>query len=52
MPTFRVMTYNAHSCVGTDGKLSPERIAQVIASADPDVVALQELDVLQSRSGA
>jgi len=45
------MTYNVHSCVGTDGKLSPERIAQVIAGADVDVVALQELDVRQSRSG-
>jgi endonuclease/exonuclease/phosphatase family metal-dependent hydrolase len=50
VPTFRVMTYNAHSCVGTDGKLSPGRIAEVIARADPDVVALQELDTGQSRS--
>jgi len=50
VPTFRVMTYNAHSCVGTDGKLSPARIAEVIARADPDVVALQELDAGQSRS--
>lgn len=52
MPTFRVMTYNAHSCVGTDGKLSPARIAEVIARADPDVVALQELDAGQSRSAS
>lgn len=51
MPTFRVMTYNVHSCVGTDGKLAPERIAEVIASAGVDVVALQEVDVLQSRTG-
>jgi len=50
VPTFRVMTYNVHSCVGTDGKLSPARIAEVIARADVDVVALQELDVRQSRS--
>lgn len=40
----RVLTYNVHSCVGTDGKLSIERVARVIAAADPDVVALQELD--------
>ena len=52
MPTFRVMTYNAHSCVGTDGKLSPGRIAEVIARANPDVVALQELDAGQSRSAS
>lgn len=50
MSSFRVMTYNVHSCVGTDGKLQPERIAEVIARANPDVVALQELDVHQSRS--
>ena len=50
MPTFRVMTYNAHSCVGTDGKLEPGRIAEVIARAEPDLVALQELDVGQTRT--
>jgi endonuclease/exonuclease/phosphatase family metal-dependent hydrolase len=51
MTPFRVMTYNVHSCVGTDGKLDVQRIAEVIARAEPDVVALQELDVCQSRSG-
>lgn len=51
MTPFRVMTYNVHSCVGTDGKLDAQRIADVIARANPDVVALQELDVCQSRSG-
>lgn len=51
MPSFRVMTYNVHSCVGTDGKHSPDRIAEVIARSSPDVVALQELDVGQTRSG-
>jgi len=50
VPTFRVMTYNAHSCVGTDGKLEPGRIAEVIARAEPDLVALQELDVGQTRT--
>ena len=51
MTSFRVMTYNVHSCVGTDGKLDPQRIADVIARAHADVVALQELDVCQARSG-
>ena len=47
----RVMTYNVHSCVGMDGRLSPERIARVIAQHEPDVVALQELDVGRARTG-
>jgi endonuclease/exonuclease/phosphatase family metal-dependent hydrolase len=34
-----------------DGKLSPERIARVIAEHAPDIVALQELDVGRARSG-
>jgi hypothetical protein len=49
--TIRIVTYNVHSCVGMDGVLSPERIARVIARHDPDVVALQELDVGRPRSG-
>ncbi len=47
----RVLTYNVHSCVGLDGRLSPERIARVIARHDPDVVALQEVDVGRARTG-
>jgi endonuclease/exonuclease/phosphatase family metal-dependent hydrolase len=50
-PHLRLMTYNVHGCIGMDGKLSPERIARVIAEHAPDVVALQELDVGRSRSG-
>lgn len=48
--TLRVVTYNVHSCVGADGKISPLRIARVIAQCDPDVVALQELDVRRKRT--
>lgn len=48
--TLRVMTYNVHSCIGMDGKLSPERIARVIARRQPDIVALQELDVGRMRT--
>jgi endonuclease/exonuclease/phosphatase family metal-dependent hydrolase/glycosyltransferase involved in cell wall biosynthesis len=51
--TIRIMTYNVHSCVGRDGKLSPERIARVIRRHEPDIVALQELDMGRKRtSGA
>jgi endonuclease/exonuclease/phosphatase family metal-dependent hydrolase len=46
----RVLTYNVHSCIGLDGKVSPERIARVIAEHEPDVVALQELDVARRRT--
>src|SRR5215204_6162405 len=49
--SFRVMTYNVHRCRGLDRAWSPERIAAVIASCHPDVVALQELDVGRARSG-
>ncbi len=48
----RIMTYNVHSCIGMDGKISPERIARVIARYEPDIVALQELDVKKSRTGS
>lgn len=41
---FSVMTYNVHSCIGTDGQISPLRIAEVIDHCNPDIVALQELD--------
>lgn len=49
--TLRVMTYNVHSCLGLDGKYSPRRVARIIARYQPDVVALQELDVTRRRSG-
>jgi endonuclease/exonuclease/phosphatase family metal-dependent hydrolase len=47
----RIMTYNVHRCLGLDRKLSPQRVAEVIASCHPDIVALQELDVGRLRSG-
>jgi endonuclease/exonuclease/phosphatase family metal-dependent hydrolase len=52
MPSlFTVMTYNVHSCIGSDGLSSPLRIASVIAEREPDIVALQELDRGLERSG-
>ncbi len=48
--TLTVMTYNVHGCVGMDGKLSVDRIARIIARHNPDIVALQELDVGRLRS--
>ena len=46
----RVLTYNTHSCHGMDGRVSPRRIARVIAARAPDIVALQELDLGRRRS--
>ncbi len=48
----RIMTYNVHRCVGADGRAEPQRIAEVIASCEPDIVALQELDVGRIRTGS
>lgn len=39
----RIATYNIHGAVGTDGKRSAARIAQVITALKADVVALQEV---------
>ena len=47
----RIMTYNVHRCRGTDRRLSPDRIAEVIARCRPDIVALQELDIGRARTG-
>lgn len=47
----KLLTYNVHSCIGTDRRLAPERIAAVIAAEQPDIIGLQELDVGRKRSG-
>jgi endonuclease/exonuclease/phosphatase family metal-dependent hydrolase len=46
----RVLSYNIHHGEGVDGKLDLDRIARVIRSVDPDVVALQEVDRAVPRS--
>jgi len=48
----RLMTYNVHGCAGMDGRVSPRRIARVIAAQGPDLVALQEIDLGRRRSRA
>lgn len=47
----RIVTYNVHRCVGNDRKLDVRRVADVLARLEPDVVALQELDVGRARTG-
>ena len=46
----RILSYNVHRCLGIDGQLSPARIAEVIASCEADIVALQEIDVKRART--
>jgi endonuclease/exonuclease/phosphatase family metal-dependent hydrolase len=45
-----IMSYNIHNAIGMDGKCDYARIAAVITTAAPDVVALQELDSMTHRS--
>jgi endonuclease/exonuclease/phosphatase family metal-dependent hydrolase len=47
----RVLCYNIHHGEGVDRRLDLERIANVIRSVDPHVVALQEVDQNTRRTG-
>jgi endonuclease/exonuclease/phosphatase family metal-dependent hydrolase len=46
----RVLTYNIHHGEGMDGKFDLPRIAELIKSISPDVVALQEVDQNTARA--
>jgi endonuclease/exonuclease/phosphatase family metal-dependent hydrolase len=48
----RLMTYNVHGCAGMDGRTSPRRVARVIRGENPDIIALQEVDLGRRRSRA
>ena len=48
----RILTYNIHHGEGVDRQLNLERIAEVIRSVDPDLVALQEVDKNFMRPGS
>jgi endonuclease/exonuclease/phosphatase family metal-dependent hydrolase len=48
----RVATYNVHKCRGLDGKVRPDRIAEVLRQADANVIALQEIFGDSSPEGA
>ncbi|MCA9286132.1 MAG: endonuclease/exonuclease/phosphatase family protein, partial [Phycisphaerales bacterium] len=40
----RLVTWNIHSCVGTDGAYDPGRTAEVLRGLDADIIGLQEVD--------
>lgn len=42
--TIRVMTWNIHGGMGPDGRHDLDRILTLVRNADPDVLALQEID--------
>ncbi|MEX2124173.1 MAG: endonuclease/exonuclease/phosphatase family protein [Woeseia sp.] len=42
--TIRVLTWNVHSCIGTDRRFDPERVKDTIHALEPDIAALQEVD--------
>ena len=48
--TIRVLTYNIHHGEGRDGELDLPRLGRVISSVQPDLVALQEVDVGTART--
>ncbi len=48
--TIKVLSYNIHHGEGLDGEFDLPRIAAVIKKLDPDIVALQEVDVRTQRS--
>ena len=41
--SLRIATYNIHRCRGLDRRTDPSRIAEVVASLEADIIALQEV---------
>ena len=50
MPSLSVLSYNIHHGEGMDGEIDLGRIAAVIRSVNPDLVALQEVDQRTERT--
>lgn len=47
----RIVTYNIHKCIGgLDRRYDPQRTAEALATTEPDVVLLQEVDDGAKRS--
>ena len=41
----KILSYNIHSCVGTDGLYSLDRVATIIGEGEAHIVCLQEVEV-------
>jgi endonuclease/exonuclease/phosphatase family metal-dependent hydrolase len=48
--TVKILSYNVKNCIGMDGVVNYQRVADVIKRVDPEIVALQELDSATQRS--
>ena len=46
----RVLSYNIHKAIGVDFKFRPERIIEILAHHNADLVLLQEVDRHAARS--
>lgn len=46
----RVLTYNIHRAIGVDRRFRPERVVEIIANYNADIVLLQEVDEGAPRS--
>lgn len=49
--TIRVLAYNIHHAEGMDSVVDLRRLARLIADAEPDLVAVQEVDSVVDRTG-
>lgn len=49
--TTRVMSYNIRNCIGMDGKMDIDRLADVLNKSEANVIGLQELDSMANRTG-
>jgi len=49
MDEVTIVSYNCHSCVGSDGHYSVDRISNLLRSQNPDIVCLQEIEVNHTR---
>ncbi len=47
---FRLLTYNIHRAIGLDRRFAPERIVEILAHHNADIVLLQEVDQHAPRS--
>lgn len=45
----KIVSYNIHSCVGSDGIVSVDRISRVLSTEDPGIICLQEIESNRSR---
>ncbi|NDV59068.1 endonuclease/exonuclease/phosphatase family protein [Bacteroides sp. 519] len=48
--SLRIMSYNIRNCIGIDGKMDIQRVADVINEVAPDFVAIQEVDSAATRT--